>query len=289
MAEIFSRTEELHGKKHVNYIGDGDSKTYNKIVEQISPEVKKKECVNHVEKRMGTKLRNCKKTKSLGGKGKLIAKLIKELIIYYDLAIHRHYDSLEHMRKAIWATFLHKCSTDEKPQHENCPTGEDSWCSWQKASTTGTLNNYKHKPALSADVAEAIKPIYEDLSRNNLLERCLGTFNQNNNKSLNNVIWKFTPKSFFNGTSIVEIIANLGIILFNDGHVALLDVLELLEVEIDQTVHDYCHDKERVSKAERQARRQGHLRACGNFGDEIMDEDETMDDKELLYDPGIAE
>ncbi|EFN81405.1 hypothetical protein EAI_00125, partial [Harpegnathos saltator] len=74
-------------------------------------------CVNHVAKRMGTRLRNIKKTtKGLGGKGKLTASVIKDLTIYYGLAIRRHSDSLENMRKAIWATYLHKCSTDENPQ-----------------------------------------------------------------------------------------------------------------------------------------------------------------------------
>lgn len=144
---------------------------------------------------------------------------------------------------------------------------------------------------MPANVAEVIKPIYKDLSRDDLLERCLGAFDQNNNESLNNVIWKFAPKSSFSGTSIVKIAANLGTILFNDGHVALLDVLQLLGIEIGETVYDYCHeiDKERVSKAERQARRntrEGRLHARGNYGD---NEDKLMDAEELLYGPGIAE
>ncbi|KAG8226315.1 hypothetical protein J437_LFUL018143 [Ladona fulva] len=72
--EMFRRSENLHGVKYVNYIGDGDSKTYKGVVTE-SPygetiDIKKKECINHVEKRMGSKLRACKKSKpSIGGKG----------------------------------------------------------------------------------------------------------------------------------------------------------------------------------------------------------------------------
>jgi len=62
MLEIFQRAEELHGVKYVNYIGDGDCKTYKKIVEQL-PYVQKKECVNHVQKRMENRLRNRQKKK----------------------------------------------------------------------------------------------------------------------------------------------------------------------------------------------------------------------------------
>lgn len=93
VVEMFERSETLHGIKYANYIGDGDSKTFKGIMEK-NPyenfEVKKKECIDHVQKRMGTRLRNLKKVKGLGGKGKLTAKLIDQLTIYYGLVIWRN-------------------------------------------------------------------------------------------------------------------------------------------------------------------------------------------------------
>lgn len=70
--EMFLRSEEKFGIKYGNYIGDGDSKTYKAILD-INPygdelTVIKSECVGHVEKRMGTRLRNVKKTQKLGDK-----------------------------------------------------------------------------------------------------------------------------------------------------------------------------------------------------------------------------
>ncbi|EFN77635.1 hypothetical protein EAI_00059, partial [Harpegnathos saltator] len=65
------------------------------------------------------------------GKGKLTGKLIDDLSKYYGLAIRRNPNSIEGMKNDIWATLFHKLSTDEKPQHEKCPPGEDSWCTWQ--------------------------------------------------------------------------------------------------------------------------------------------------------------
>lgn len=62
--EMFQRSESLHNVKYVNYIGDGDSKTYKGIV-VANPygnvPVAKKECIGHVQKRAGTRLRNVKK------------------------------------------------------------------------------------------------------------------------------------------------------------------------------------------------------------------------------------
>jgi len=288
MVEMFQRSEQLHQVKYDCYVGDGDSKTYNEVVENVPYDVTKKECVNHVFKRMGTRLRNCKKTtKGLGGRGKLTDKIIKDLTLYYGLAIRRNMDSLENMKKAIWATFLHKSSTDSHPKHENCPEGPESWCQWQKARALGKLKGFEHKPALPQDVLDAIKPIYTDLSRDDLLKRCLGAFNQNNNESFNNVIWKFAPKTTFNGVTTVHIAANIAII-FNNGHTALLRVLEFMGVCIGMNLYDYCQkiDKERINYANRHTlanTREGRLHA------QELRQKQMMDAEELLYGPGIAE
>ena len=48
-----------------------------------------------------------------------------------------------------------------------------------------TLKKYKYELSLPVQVFEAITPGYEDLSRNELLERCIGGFTQNVNESFN--------------------------------------------------------------------------------------------------------
>ncbi|EFN73762.1 hypothetical protein EAG_00480, partial [Camponotus floridanus] len=168
--EMFARADEKNGVSYINYVGDGDCKTFKAIVEQ-NPNVKKKECIDHVQKRMGTRLRKLvSNTKGLSGRGKLTGKLIDELSIYYGLAIRRHCNSIEDMKKAIWATLYHKISTDEKPQHHFCPEGPKSWCAWQlQKAIVGNTNEFKHNPAMSDEVFKAIKPVYEELSRDDLL------------------------------------------------------------------------------------------------------------------------
>lgn len=99
------------------------------------------------------------------------------------------------MKKEIWATLYHKISTDEKPEHQFCPVGENSWCSYQKAKATNTLSSYTHKPSMSDVVFNAVKPIYEELSKDELLNRCLGGYTQNNNKSFNASVWAIASKT----------------------------------------------------------------------------------------------
>jgi len=104
--EMFTRSVQKFGVKYLNYIGDGDSKTYKSILD-INPygdnyPVIKSECVGHIEKRMGTRLRNIKKEKKLGGKGKLTNVLIQKLTKYYGLAIRRNMNSVQDMKTAIF-------------------------------------------------------------------------------------------------------------------------------------------------------------------------------------------
>ncbi|GFX93025.1 uncharacterized protein TNCV_139691 [Trichonephila clavipes] len=82
--------------------------------------------------------------------------------------------------------FLHKLSTDEYHQYGICPIGEDSWCRFKTAETSG--KSYKHKNSLPVAVVEAMRPIFRDLSHPDLLKKCLHGKTQNSNEIFHNVI-----------------------------------------------------------------------------------------------------
>ena len=194
--EMFSRSVEKYGVKIGDYIGyDVDSKTSSNLV-KAKPygedcTINKKECVGHVQKRMGARLREIvknsvedkvvktgknagkkRRSKVLGGKGKSTAKMIDNLSRYYGSAIRYNCDFVVKMKNAIWATYYHQQSTDKKPQHDKCPSGEKSRCPYQKALATTGVEGFKHEyTPLPDDVLQEIKPIYEDLSKDDLLER----------------------------------------------------------------------------------------------------------------------
>ncbi|GFV66863.1 hypothetical protein TNCV_4258381 [Trichonephila clavipes] len=68
MVRIFQRSLSHRSVRYTSYIGDGDSKTFSSITasnpygEDIT--VSKIECVGHVQKRMGTRLRKLKQMSS---------------------------------------------------------------------------------------------------------------------------------------------------------------------------------------------------------------------------------
>ncbi|GFW79639.1 uncharacterized protein TNCV_1428991 [Trichonephila clavipes] len=181
-SKIFQRSLSLHNARYITYLGDGDCKAFDAVKKKNiygnEYPIEKLECIGHVMKRMGTRLRRLKAQlkgqilsdgKCLSGKNRLTEHEIDNLQSYYGSAIRRNHSSVQNMRQAIWAIFLHKLSTDEYPQHGFCPIGKDSWCGFKKAKASG--KSYKHKNSLPVAVVEAMRPIFRDLSHPDLLEK----------------------------------------------------------------------------------------------------------------------
>ncbi|GFY39188.1 uncharacterized protein TNIN_499181 [Trichonephila inaurata madagascariensis] len=99
---------------------------------------------------------------------------------------------------------------------------------------------------VDADIAEAIYPIYEDLSNVKLFERCVGAFTQNN-ASYNQLIWKVTPKIVPCGSKVVEIAAYIVAGMFNEGAKSLLYFMSALGLLLGTAAHAYV-DKEAAER-----------------------------------------
>lgn len=137
----------------------------------------------------------------------------------------------------------------------------------------GTIDEYVHKNALPQIVQDAIRPIYEDLTADALLERCEGGFTQNNKKSVNSVIRSMAPKTNSSGANIVEIATYIATSTFNDGYKSILLMMNVLNLTVGDRSYSFCTavDDERCatadmraqndSKEARTARRDGQRRA----------------------------
>ena len=175
---IFNRSVSSHNLMYDTLFGDGDSKSFSAIENTYKEEydvvVEKKECVGHVQKRLGTALRKLKKEKKgLGGKGKLTDSMIDKMQNYYGIAIRSNIGSLNTMKSNILATLFHCASNDERPYHSAyCPKGEDSWCGYQRDKAKNT-KTYKHGKGLPREIIEELKPVYARLSEDDLLRKCL--------------------------------------------------------------------------------------------------------------------
>lgn len=142
-----------------------------------------------------------------------------------------------------------------KHQHQYCPLGPDSWCKWRQAEANGTLETFTHDPPFDAKVLDCIKPIYKDLSSESLLERCLEANTQNNNESLNSLIWSFAPKHIFFSKGMVEIANNLVTVIFNDDFISILHIMKVKGIIIGDTTHSFAvrRDEDRLQHSEQRA------------------------------------
>ena len=222
MKRIFERSEEKQKLRYTEYYGDGDSKGFNGVKKTYIDKglkVVKKECVGHVQKRVGTALRKLKKEKKgFGVKGKLTDRMIDKLQNYYGIAIRSNVGDLSEMKKAIHASLMHCASSKGRNLHYYCPKGADSWCRFNRDLANGT-KLFKPGPGLPLEI------IYLRLSDDVLLTRCLDGKTQNQNEAINGMIWNRVPKEVFVGADIVELGVNETVSHFNIGSQAALDTL----------------------------------------------------------------
>ncbi|KAK3881002.1 hypothetical protein Pcinc_014551 [Petrolisthes cinctipes] len=140
---------------------------------------------------------------------------------YFGKAIKQE-TTVEDMKNAIFATLKHCKSTDIHPQHSSCPNGEQSWCFYKRAiANNQPIPSHKKKmhTYLKEGVVAKIMPVYMRLANSQLLEKCKGD-TQNNNESLHNVIWSMLPKTKFFCLRRMTYGVYRAVVRFNHGQLA---------------------------------------------------------------------
>ena len=190
------------------------------------------------------------------------------------------------------ATYYHILSTKEELNHQNCPTGADSWCKWQKAVALGKDPKLENlTPLLHEDMKQHLLPIYQDLSKDDLLERCLGGHTQNLNESFNSTIWRLCPKHLNSGLKIIEISACIAVGIFNEGYNSILKMMN----ELNITVGTYCKvfaentDKARVERPNRMSLSETKAARTARKQKQIEENQLFKEAEGLLYGPRIAD
>ena len=169
---------DIHKVRLTNFIGDGDSNSRAGVVKAVpypSVVVKKLECVGHVQKRCGSRLRNLKKQcknkiiiseKTVLVLQRLTHKFINILQNCYGIAIRQNCPrgDVNVMRKAVGAVLYHYSEADDPAsQHQFYLQGDESWCKYQADLADGTTTL-----GLPVYAREKIQPIFQDLGSEEL-------------------------------------------------------------------------------------------------------------------------
>ena len=120
----------------------------------------------------------------------------------------------------------------------------DSWCKYQADKKLNNTNTYKEKTGIPAIIRETIRPVFISLSDEKLLSKCLHGKTQNNNESLNGLIWKRCPKDVFIGCTTLELGVASAIISFNDGLGGAVTVFSELSISPGKYTDEHCLEKD---------------------------------------------
>eukprot|EP00794_Sanderia_malayensis_P019662 gene19662-21609_t len=118
-----------------------------------------------------------------------------------------------------------------KKQHRFCPQGKDTWCRFWQDEMQKT-HMYSESGRLPSVFMKELQPINADrLSADELLKRCLKGLTQNQNESINSILWSKISKTRFCGKRRVSIAAGETVCTANTGAASKGSILMRLGVK----------------------------------------------------------
>ena len=158
--------------------------------------------------------------------------------VYKDIMVRqleKNHESLTEMKKAIWRIWYHYAD-DHRDCKDLCPVKSGKGPS---------------KTSLPKFVCQQIKPVFENLSCEELLKIFSHGGSQNANESFHQPIWLRCPKSGFVSRKRLELVINEAVIVYNDGEHWRLTIFEALGLSADRHLQEGLRkmDTKRVKNA----------------------------------------
>ena len=87
------------------------------------------------------------------------------------------------------------------------------------------------------------------------MERCLGSETQNNNESLNSLIWTFLWRHIHAGTQTIQIFTFPAVCIFNEAFIPILKILSVMGITIGPETREVAirRDDVRIERSELRA------------------------------------
>ena len=134
---------------------------------------------------------------------------------------------------------------------------ENNWGKYQLDKINGT-QKYKNTKNIPVNIFRIVKPIFQDLSKEKSLSKCLLGQIQNTKEALNAIIWTRCPKNIFVRRRTLEMGVNYAVLDFSDSSKGLLDVLNYFDLsEVVKINESVKRDTARVKKAIRKLSERG--------------------------------
>ena len=234
-------------------ICDGDNDTVESLNKLhiyqnsgINLNIKKIECLSHVMRNLMNDLtKNQLKAGQVGAGKRLMEeasvksepKEIKEMSYaisgrvthLYRLALKNNYGDPARAKAEIDAIPLHLGAnyTNAEIKHQSCPSGEDSWCDYQK-HIGGYSSEPEYSDYLSEELTEHVARIFTKYKYND--EEFIQTLGfgmtTNQNEVVNHILFSMVQKKDRGGFNAMKLGAALAIIRYNDGYKAVQNIFD---------------------------------------------------------------
>lgn len=287
---VFARSLEKRNLRYVKFLGDGDCKSFLNVKDTYpGVSMQKLECVGHYQKRVGTRLRNLKKKeKGLGGRGRLTDAMIDRLQNFLGVAIRQNAGNLQGMKAGALSTLFHVASSKKNNFHfPHCPTGSRSWCKYNSDKANSTTF-YKPGPGLPLEIVHKIRPIFDDLSKETELQKCLHGKTQNTNESFNGTIWERIPKTNYVSLTNLQFGVYDAVANFNIGMKGSVLIYEKLGMVPGAYTLKGCQrlNVKRIRLAEYRGNKNSKLRRQLLRAKKLKKSDKINETEEETYVPG---
>ena len=122
---------------------------------------------------------------------------IDRLQNFFGVAIRQNTGDLVAMKSAALATLFYVTSSKINNWHyPHYPTGASCWFKFNSDKVNST-NTYKPGSGFPLEVVYKIRPVFENFTKDDELQKCLHGKTQNVNESFNGKIWNRMPKTKF--------------------------------------------------------------------------------------------
>ena len=135
---------------------------------------------------------------------------------------------------------------------------------------------------------QSMSLVFQELSKDELLSKCLHGQTQNANEALNKIIWQRCPKSTFVSKKIVDIAAASAILYFNDGCKGLDRVFSSLGIPMGNYTRTLGAkiDHHRISNMTRKSSEKGKKRRKQLRSIRKGFQDQLTEKEGQVYEPG---
>ena len=253
---IWGRSLERNRLVYSVFVGDGNSKAFQRVT-TLNPyplvKVQKEECLTPVAKRLKKNLKEIEpstKTKTYI-QHKLPEWKADYIASNYSTVILQNRGTTPDKLSRALRLLNHAAGI-----HSGCPTGENSWCRWNRPSistTPATLNTFT-----TVDI-QKVQEAFNTYATTEFCSHLTLGLTQNTNESLHNMIWCLCSKNKYVSPQSIRISTAIAVLAFNEGELSLFGIMYDLGLAPSRQVYRSIYNRVRKLESSRISKKKSNF------------------------------